>query len=217
MKILVVEDELALQKALKTGLTKKGCLVDTADDGKEALDLFFENIYDLVVLDLNLPYYDGLDVLNEIRKEDKEVKVLILSARSEVDHKITGLDLGANDYLAKPFYFTELEARIRALLRRNFVVSSKIIEIDNIVVDTTERIVKVDDEIIELTNKEYGIFEYLLLNRRRIISLGEIIDHVWESDNNNYSNSVKVHLNNLKKKIGEDIIKNKRGEGYYVE
>ncbi|MEG0686781.1 MAG: response regulator transcription factor [Erysipelotrichales bacterium] len=157
MKILVVEDELDLQKALKMGLSKKGLDVDCASDGQEALDLYFEHMYDLIVLDLNLPYIDGIEVLEEIRKDSQEVKVIVLSARSEIDHKIIGLDKGANDYLAKPFHFSELEARIRALLRRSFVTNDNLITIKDFKLDLNKRELTKDDEIISLTNKEYGI------------------------------------------------------------
>ncbi|MEG0283734.1 MAG: response regulator transcription factor [Erysipelotrichales bacterium] len=217
MKILVVEDELDLQKALKMGLSKKGLDVDCASDGQEALDLYFEHMYDLIVLDLNLPYIDGIEVLEEIRKDSQEVKVIVLSARSEIDHKIIGLDKGANDYLAKPFHFSELEARIRALLRRSFVTNDNLITIKDFKLDLNKRELTKDDEIISLTNKEYGILEYLVLNKGRIISPEELVNHVWNEEDIDYVNTIKVHLNGLRKKIGNEIILNRRGEGYYVK
>lgn len=217
MKILVVEDEYALQTALAAGLKKKGYEVDCASDGQEALDMYFEFTYDLVVLDLNLPKLDGIEVLKEIRLDNELAKVIILSARSEIDDKVIGLDLGANDYLAKPFQFKELDARIRALLRRDFVsVDSKLI-INDIVIDTAKKQVYRNDVLIDLTKKEYGILEYLSLNRKRIVSSEELIEHVWGSDVDPFISSIKVHLNSLRKKIGEEVILNKRGIGYYVE
>ena len=127
MKLLIVEDELQLQKALAKGFRKLGYTADAADDGEQALDLYFSNQYNLVILDLNLPKIDGLDVLREIRNENKEMPVLILSARNEVNDRINGLDTGANDYLVKPFHFGELEARVRALLRRDFKTAETVI------------------------------------------------------------------------------------------
>src|SRR5690606_19624254 len=124
VKLLIVDDELSLQKALCKGFAKLGYAVDAAADGEEALERYYSSFYDVIVLDLNLPKLDGIEVLKEIRKEDPETRIIILSARSEVEDKVLGLDLGANDYLAKPFHFRELEARVRALLRRDFSVIS---------------------------------------------------------------------------------------------
>lgn len=217
MKILVVEDEFALRTALVSGLKKKGYEADGACDGQEALDMYFEFMYDLVVLDLNLPKLDGLEVLKEIRIENEMAKVIILSARSEIDDKVIGFDLGANDYLAKPFHFKELDARIRALLRRDFISVECKLVLNDLVIDTAKKQVYKSEVLIELTKKEYGILEYLVLNKKRIISTEELIEHVWESDVDPFISSIKVHLNSLRKKIGDDIIMNKRGVGYYVE
>ena len=137
MKLLIIEDEESIQFALRKGFTKLGYTIDTASDGEEALDLYFSNTYSLILLDLNLPKLDGLEVLKEIRYDNKNLPVLILSARSEVEDKISGLDLGANDYVAKPFNFKELDARIRALLRRDFSTKDTTYECDDIRVDTS--------------------------------------------------------------------------------
>lgn len=217
MKILVVEDEVDLQRALKNGLTKQGHHVDVASDGKQALDLFFSHVFDLIILDLNLPFYDGLELLKVFRKDNDTVNILILSARADIKDKIQGFDLGANDFLAKPFFFAELDARIRALSRRKFLVENIVIKSKYVELDTARKCVLVKGELVMLTKKEYGILEYLMRNMERIVSLEEIIEHVWENEHNSFSNSIKVHLNNLRKKMGHDIIHNKRGEGYYVE
>ena len=232
MKILIIEDEESLQKALYKGFCKLNYTADTASDGQEALDLFFSNTYALVVLDLNLPKLDGMDVLKEIRIDNKEIPVIILSARSEVTDKIAGLDEGANDYLAKPFHFSELEARVRALLRRNFKTSDTFIEIESAKIDTAAKKFYVMDnkdegnekesgteknKEIPLSKKEYGIIEYLFLRRGEAITPAELIEHIWESDSGDVFNSFKVHLCTLRKKIPEGIIKNIRGHGYYVE
>jgi len=217
MKLLIVEDELSLQKALCKGFRKLGYTVDSASDGEEAVELFYSNTYALVVLDLNLPKLDGLEVLKQIRIECNKISVLILSARSAVEDKIVGLDEGANDYLAKPFHFMELEARVRALLRRNFKTSDTVIEIENVKVDTATKKVFVCGEEINLAKKEYAIVEYLLLRNGEVIAPSELISHIWESDSEDVFNSLKVHLSTLRKKLPADFIKNKRGQGYYVE
>ena len=217
MKILIIEDELSLQKALAKGFRKLGYTVDTAGDGEQALEFYFSNLYNLVILDLNLPKLDGLDVLREIRKENKEIPVLILSARNEVSDKINGLDMGANDYLAKPFHFDELEARARALLRRDFKTAPTVIICGDVKLDTSLKTVFHNDTEIPLTKKEYGIFEYLMLNKGRVISGEELIETVWESDADIFTNAFKVHINAMRKKLPEGFIKNTKGQGYYVE
>jgi len=217
MKLLVVEDDQSLQQALSKGFRKLGYTVDTATDGEEALDLFFSNSYALVLLDLNLPKLDGMDVLKEIRMDSKDLPVLILSARSEVTDKIAGLDEGANDYLAKPFHFKELEARVRALLRRNFKTSDALIEMKEVQIDTTVKKLFVSGEEISLTKKEYDIIVYLVLHRGERITAPELIEHIWESEADDVFNSFKVHISKLRKKLPKDFIKNARGHGYYVE
>ena len=217
MKLLIVEDEQSLQAALCKGFKKLGYTVDVASDGEEAMDFFFSNTYALVVLDLNLPKLDGLAVLCEIRRESNEIPVIILSARSEIEDKIVGLDLGANDYLAKPFHFAELEARVRALLRRNFKTADTVIKSGTVMLDTAAKRVFVSETEASLAKKEYSILEYLLLHRGETISATEIIEHIWESEAEDVFNSLKVHLSNLRKKLPEDFIKNTRGRGYYVE
>jgi len=217
MKLLIIEDETALRKALTKGFQKMGYMIDTAADGEEALDMYFSNQYNLIVLDLNLPKKDGLEVLIDVRKENKEIPVLILSARSEVSDKITGLDMGANDYLAKPFHFDELEARVRALLRRDFKTADTIIENESIRLDTALKKVFFNGDEVQLTKKEYGIFEYLMINKGKVISVNELTESVWESDADMYTNAIKVHINAMRKKLPDDIIKNAKGQGYYVE
>ena len=221
MKVLVVEDDLSLQRAISRGLRKFGYAVDVASDGEEALMSFEVNEYDAVILDLNLPLVDGMDVLKEIRKNNQEIKVLILSARSEVEDKISGLDTGANDYMAKPFHFKELEARLRALLRRKFIQMNTLLSYGELIIDTALKVVQVHHSRIDLTKKEYGILEYLLLNQDKVVSAGEIIEHVWDSNTDVFSNSFKVHINSLKKKLAvhlgdKEIIRNTRGLGYFI-
>lgn len=221
MKILVVEDHATTQKAIRNGLVKFGYAVDTASDGEEALVLFEINNYDAVVLDLNLPKIDGIDVLRKIRKTNQELGVLILSARSEVDDKIFGLDTGANDYMGKPFHFKELEARLRALTRRKFIQPDAILTHGKLRIDTAQKCVFANNQKIDLTKKEYGILEYLMLHLGCPVSAEELIEHVWDSEADLFSNSCKVHINTLKKKLSPFLsdtqtVQNIRGVGYYL-
>ena len=217
MKLLIIEDEETMQKILCRGFNKLGYTTDTAYDGEEALDLYFSNTYALIVLDLNLPKLDGMEVLKEIRVDNKEIPIIILSARNEIENKIFGLDEGANDYLAKPFHFGELEARVRALLRRNFKASDTIIESGVVKIDTKAKRLFVSDNEINLTKKEYSIIEYLFLRKGEAITSTELVEHIWESDSEDALNSFKVRLSALRKKLPDGFIKNTRGQGYYVE
>ncbi|WP_087064506.1 response regulator transcription factor [Intestinibacillus massiliensis] len=222
MKLLIVEDEGDLRNALCEGLTKKGYLIDAASDGNEGYELAFVNHYDLILLDLNLPGMDGLALLKKIREHDLQQKVLILSARSDYGQRIEGLDLGANDYLVKPFDFGELEARIRSLLRREFMQNNTILCFGCFRFDTLKHTVCTEqNDPIALTPKEFAILEYLLLNRGRVVSTEELIEHVWDSDDSFFSNAVKVHVSALRKKLGafsrQEIIINVRGAGYCIQ
>ncbi|MCL1883644.1 MAG: response regulator transcription factor [Defluviitaleaceae bacterium] len=217
MKILLIEDDLSLQKGIFKGLNKLGYEADAASNGEEALALFFTNIYALVVLDLNLPILQGMDVLKAIRTENKEIPVLILSARHEVEYKIEGFDKGANDYLTKPFHFAEFDARIRALLRRNFKIGDTVLSIGDVKIDTAIKRLFVHNKEIELTKKEYRIIEYLCLRQGKTIPISEFVENIWGNDTEDALASFKVHLCNLRKKIPKNFIKNVRGQGYYVE
>ncbi|MDK8179681.1 response regulator transcription factor [Paenibacillus sp. UMB4589-SE434] len=221
MKILLVEDELLLSSVISKGLRKCGYAVDCGYDGEEALDLYDVNTYDIIILDLNLPKVDGLEVLRSIRQLNAEIKIIILSARSAVEDKIKGLDFGANDYLAKPFDFFELEARIRNLLRQSFVQQRTQLSCGPVCMDTAKKLVTVHQQALELTKKEYSLLEYLLYHQDRVISAEEIIEHVWDSEVDLFSNSLKYHIHSLKKKLSavagdSEIIKNYRGHGYVI-
>lgn len=220
MKLLLIEDEEDLVEALAYGLRKSGYAVDTAMDGQDGLELAFINEYDLIILDLNLPSMDGLDILTEIRKINQEIKILILSARSNFEQRIEGLDLGANDYLVKPFDFGELLARVRALLRRTFIQQDTRLKYGKLIVDTAKRCATYQDDLIELSPKEFSILEYLMTHQGRAISAEELMEHVWHSDNDMFSNAVKVHISTLRKKISsvcsDEVISNIRGAGYII-
>lgn len=222
MKILIIEDEEDLANAIARGLKKNNYAVDIANDGQEGLDLKFINEYDLIILDLNLPSKDGFEILSEIRKTDEECKILILSAKAEYHQRIKGLDMGANDYLTKPFDFGELAARIRALLRRNFEQKSSKLICKNIKIDTASREAYTIEGIpLELSPKEFAILEYLTINKGKIISSEELLEHIWDSDSNMFSNAIKVHISTLRKKLGQycekEIILNRRGVGYIIK
>ncbi|KKY01492.1 chemotaxis protein CheY [Paraclostridium benzoelyticum] len=221
MKLLIIEDEEDLANLLAKGLRNFGYIVDIAIDGREGLELFFINDYDLVVLDINLPSMDGRLILDEIRKENEECKVIILSARCDYSQRIEGLDKGANDYLVKPFDFGELAARIRSLLRRNFIQKNVKLKCNNIILDTALRCAySCNNEHISLSPKEFALLEYLIVNKGRVVSSEELIEHVWDSDKYMFSNAVKVHISRLRKKLNpyckNDIILNIRGEGYLI-
>ena len=219
MKLLLVEDEALLSAAVAKGLRKRGYAVDCAYDGAEALELYGVNEYDLMILDLNLPGVDGLEVLRRVRAGDAELRVLILSARSTVPDKIAGLDGGSNDYLTKPFDFAELEARIRALLRREVRVKDVSLSLGALRVDTAAKRAHWGDAPVELTKKEYAILEYLMVHQNRVVPAEELIEHVWDSRADPFSNAFRFHVSSLRKKLAaasgrEDLIATLRGRGY---
>lgn len=221
MRILIVEDEKDLCQMIAKSLKESGYEVDIAYNGNEAMELLDVENYDLIVLDLNLPEIDGMEILEEFRTFNQDTKIIILSARSQIKDKVEGLDKGANDYLSKPFHLDELEARIRSLTRRNFITNNQMLSYKNLNFDSKKRIVKIDDKEISLTRKELGILEYLLLNRGRPISQEELIDHVWDSSVDLFSNSIRVHISALRKKLKKELkydpIINRVGLGYQLE
>ncbi|RDU25213.1 response regulator transcription factor [Anaerosacchariphilus polymeriproducens] len=220
MRILVVEDEESLCNTIAKGLHLSGYEVDVCFDGKEAWELCTTEVFDLIILDLNLPNMNGMEVLRRIRQGNPETKVLILSARSQIKDKVDGLDAGANDYLAKPFHFEELEARVRSLTRRRFVQDDVCLTCEKISFDTKKRIATANGQALNLTRKETGILEYLLLYQGRPISQEELVEHVWDGSVNCFSNSIRVHISALRKKLrsvlGYDPVVNKIGEGYWI-
>ena len=220
MKLLIIEDEPDLVSTLAAGFSQLGYITEYATDGSEGYELACINKYDLIILDLNLPSMDGIEILKAIRAEDKEQRILILSARSSVEDKVTGLDFGANDYLSKPFAFAELEARVRSLLRRSFIQRDTSLKYDILTVDTRAKSVTAGDKKLELAPKEYLILEYLRMHMGKVISSEELIEHVWHSDANYFTSSVKVHMSNLRKKLtencGMEMITTVRGSGYII-
>ena len=220
MKVLIVEDERKLLRLLKEGLDLLGYVTDVARDGEEALDLAYVECYDIIILDINLPKKDGFEVLRDIRQFNKEVNIIMLTARSDIDDRVKGLDYGANDYMTKPFDLKELDARMRSLLRRKSIQEETEITINGITFDTVKRLATYKGESLGLTVKETGIIEYLFLNRDRYVSVEELMDHVWDSNADDFSNTVRVHMSSLRKKIkkatGENYIENAIGKGYKI-
>ena len=220
MHLLVIEDERALCETIVRSLRRQAYSVDYCYDGEKALELLGVERYDLVLLDLNLPGKDGMTVLRTLRQSDRETRVLILSARSEVEDKVAGLDAGANDYLAKPFHLAELEARIRSLTLRHFTQQDVLLRCGELTFDTRSRTAAVRGEALTLTRKETGILEYLLVHQGRPVSQEELMDHVWDNSVDNFSNSIRVHISALRTKLrtalGYDPIRNRIGEGYLM-
>lgn len=219
MRVLIVDDEPELCEQIALILRQQQYTVDTASDGVAALEKIFVDPYDLIVLDIMLPEKDGFAVLGELRGEGVAIPVLMLTAKSEVANRVKGLDLGADDYLHKPFSMAELLARIRALLRRSHEQISSSLIIDNIRVDTSTRIVTLDNEPVNLTPKEFSLLEFLFYNRNRAISRFNMAEHVWGDafDPFTMSNNIDVHIKNLRKKLDDQagrIIVTVRGIGY---
>ena len=187
---------------------------------EKALELLGVERYDLVLLDLNLPGKDGMTVLRTLRQTDRETRVLILSARGEVEDKVEGLDAGANDYLAKPFHLAELEARIRSLTLRQFTQQAVLLTCGELTFDTRSRTAAVNGQPLTLTRKETGILEYLMVHQGRPVSQEELMEHVWDNSVDSFSNSIRVHISALRKKLraalGFDPIRNRIGEGYLM-
>ena len=220
MHLLVIEDERALCETIVRSLRRQAYSVDCCYDGEKALELLGVERYDLVLLDLNLPGKDGMTVLRTLRQTDRETKVLILSARGEVEDKVEGLDAGANDYLAKPFHLAELEARIRSLTLRQFTQQDVLLPCGGLTFDTRSRTAAVNGQTLTLTRKETGILEYLMVHQGRPVSQEELMDHVWDNSVDSFSNSIRVHISALRKKLraalGYDPIHNRIGEGYLM-
>lgn len=221
MKILLVEDEERLLESIREGLVHSGYVVDTALDGEEGSFMAFTNDYDLIILDINLPKKDGFEILREIRERDREVNIIMLTALSDVDDRVRGFDLGANDYVLKPFHFEELKARIRSLLRRQTTIKDAVIETSGISFDTRKRTFSIDGENLRLTAKEAGILEYLFFNLGRYVTTEELMEHVWNDEVDLFSNVVRVHMSALRKKLkarlGKNIIRNEIGKGYIID
>ena len=221
MRILVVDDEPDLVAALARGLKREGYAVDTATSGEEALAKASWNPYDLVCLDLNMPDLDGLEVCDSLRTSSFQgvtPRVLMLTARDTIEDRIQGLDVGADDYLVKPFSFEELAARVRSLLRRDSGRTGSVIEIGPLLVDTSRHIAKRGERLLELTSKEFTLLRYFMSKPGQVISQSELLDHVWDEHADPVTNTVRVTVGTLRRKISVDdevdLIETVVGSGY---
>ncbi|MGH2608279.1 MAG: response regulator transcription factor [Tepidiformaceae bacterium] len=220
MRVLVVEDEEPIASAIERGLTKLGYAVDVALDGVEALDKASVNNYDVVCLDLNLPKLDGVEVCRRLREDRFGGGIIMLTARSAIRDRIEGLDQGADDYLVKPFAFSELAARIRAITRREGGLREPLINTRGLELDPNTNRVKRDGKEIHLTPKEFALVYYLARNEGRAVPQEELLEHIWDEHANPFTQTVKVHMNNLRRKLNEgfdeQLIETIRGKGYVL-
>jgi len=216
MRLLVVEDEDDLRRTVEQALREEGYAVDTAAEGKDGLYKAETWDYDAILLDVMLPEMDGWEILNRLRKK-KKTPVLMLTARDAVRDRVKGLDLGADDYLIKPFNLVELLARVRSLIRRSAGTPSPLITFGNVIVDSAARTVSLDGESVSLTAREYSLIEYLALRRAKVVSRSELYDHLFAEEDESFSNLLDVHVCNVRKKLGKDLIQTRRGHGYVIE
>jgi two-component system, OmpR family, response regulator len=216
MRVLVAEDEARLQECLARALREENYAVDTADDGECALSKAEGAEYDAIVLDVMMPRLDGWGVLARLRQL-KSTPVLLLTARDRAADRVKGLDLGADDYLIKPFDLAELLARLRALIRRASGVASSIIQLGDIAIDTRARLVRAGERAVALTPREFGILEYLALHRGRVVSRTELYDHLLDENDDTLSNLIDVHVFAIRKKLQRSLITTRRGFGYCIE
>ncbi|WP_322818333.1 response regulator transcription factor [Tepidiforma sp.] len=220
MRVLVVEDEEAIAGAIERGLTKQGYEVDVARDGAEALELAAETNYDVICLDLNLPRVDGIEVCRRLREDRYSGGIIMLTARSSIRERIEGLDQGADDYLVKPFAFSELAARIRAITRREGSMREPVIETRGLELDPNTNRCRREGKEIHLTPKEFALLYYLARNEGRAVPQEELLENIWDEHANPFTQTVKVHMNNLRRKLNEgfaeQLIETIRGKGYVL-
>jgi two-component system, OmpR family, copper resistance phosphate regulon response regulator CusR len=218
MRILMAEDDSALGSFVRKGLEAEHYAVDLSGDGEQARAMAAELDYDLVMLDLNLPRLDGISILRSVRVRKPSMPILILTGRNRVEDRVQCLDMGADDYLMKPFSFSELSARIRALLRRSHVPAESVLKVDDLRLDRVERRVERAGRRIELTSKEFALLEYMMRNAGRRITRAMIIEHVWNISFDTSTNIVDVYVNYLRRKVddgfGSRLIHTVRGVGY---
>jgi DNA-binding response OmpR family regulator len=220
MRLLLIEDDEGIIRFLEKGLREATYAVDVARDGDDALYKASVNEYDIIILDIMIPGPDGLKVCRELRDRGSKVPVIMLTARDDVRDRVLGLDVGADDYLTKPFQVSELLARLRALMRRGPALKSTVIEIGDLRVDTSAQTVNRAGRALVLTAREYALIEYLARNAGRVVSRSELTEHVWDERSDSYSNVIDVHINHLRQKIDREsdqpLIHTRRGAGYML-
>jgi len=219
MRILVVEDERKVASFIKNGLEEERYIVETAADGKTGLEMAMNNQFDAILLDVMLPGMDGFKVLNELRNAGISTPIMMLTARGTTEDRVQGLDLGADDYLPKPFSFEELAARLRSILRRSSTEKSTKLKCGDLLLDTISHVAYRFGKEIELTTKEYALLEYLIRNKNRILSRSTITQHVWKHNFDPESNIIDVYIKRLRAKIEREdgtkpLIQSIRGVGY---
>jgi len=221
MRVLLVEDDVDVARVVRKGLTEQAYAVDVAESGERAMEMASVNAYDAMILDIIIPAPSGMEVCRTLRQSGSNVPILMLTARDAVEDKIAGLDAGADDYLAKPFEFGELLARLRALLRRGGATLSTVIEIGGMTIDTRSHSVTIDERPLTLTTKEYCVLEHLARNAGRIVTREEISEHVWNEEFDPFSNLIEVYINRLRRHIERvsprKLIHTVRGAGYMFE
>lgn len=217
MRLLVAEDEKDLALTLRKALEEEGFAIDLAFDGEDGLFKAREISYDAIILDLMLPQLDGWAVLQALRRSGRRTPVLILTARDATEYKVRGLELGADDYLTKPFALTELVARVRALIRRSSADPVPIVAIGGLTIDTAARIVRVEGQGVDLTAKEYAILEFLVHHRGTLVTRAMLCEHLYNEDVDVFSNVVDVHISTLRRKLGRSVIQTRRGQGYIID
>ena len=221
MRILIVEDEKKVAAFIKKGLEEETYAVDIATDGEEGFHLGEQNQYDLIILDLMLPKINGLDILSGLRSQKIDTPILLLTAKDSVEDKVEGLNQGADDYLTKPFAFSELLARIRVLLRRGKAESKTTLEIADLTLNLVSHKVSRGSEEIELTGKEYSLLEYFMLNQENVLTRTMIAEHVWDYNFDTFTNVIDVYVNHLRKKIDKNfstkLLHTLRGVGYVMK
>lgn len=221
MKLLIIEDSPSLRKSIAAGFTRLNFAVDETGDGKEGLNYAMTYDYDAIILDIMLPSMDGFSLLHTLRDNHIKTNVLILSAKDQVENRIHGLNLGADDYMIKPFSFDELHARIQTLIRRSRDFKSPIINFDSLAIDTTMRSASINSMPLNLTPKEYSILEYLALNQGKVVSYDSMDSHIYTSLDIVTRNTLEAHVSALRKKLKrsgvDDLVKTRRGFGYYID
>ncbi len=221
MRILIVEDDPRLGPNLKMGLERSHYAVDLVSDGEDAVYIGITTSYDLIILDIMLPHLNGFEVCRQLRNGKKTMPILLLTALGEVDHRVTGLDAGADDYLTKPFAFRELEARVRALLRRESLAKTVELHFMDITLNTGTHEVRRGERVIPLVSKEYALLEFMLRHPNQVLSRNMIAEHVWDCDADHLSNVIDVYIRYLRRKLCEqnepDVIQTIRGSGYQLK
>ncbi len=220
MKILIIEDEKALQESILQYLEHQGFICEAVGDFLNARERVAQFVYDCIVIDIGLPYGSGLDILKELKYMESKAGIIIISAKNALEDKLNGLDLGADDYLAKPFYLSELTARINAIIRRRNFDGNRVITFNEIKLEAEAQRVTVNNKPVDLTDKEYQLLEYFIANRRRLLTKGSIAEHIWGDEYSQASNFdfIYAHIKNLRKKLidagSEDYIKTEYRSGY---